>query len=138
MTVDFMKDKNKIAKAIAAYLRNKIEGFHVAYLSDEQMRELNTLIRDAVFSFLIDFGDDYSKISSPKNEKKCYKYIESLTTPFLKQTFNDKIIKKFNDIISEYYWIALADLANGALMLTLHYMFFVPTYWEDCEYVNLK
>lgn len=35
-----LNDKNRIAKAIAVYLRNNIEDFHFNYLSDEQMRFL--------------------------------------------------------------------------------------------------
>lgn len=69
MASSLLNDKNRIAKAIAVFIRNKIEDFHVKYLSDEQMRNLNPLIRNAVFTFLNDFGDEYTLISSSSNEK---------------------------------------------------------------------
>lgn len=42
----------KISKLIALSVRNGIEGFHTTYLSDEQMKELNPLIRNAVYNAL--------------------------------------------------------------------------------------
>lgn len=131
-------DTNKVAKAISAYLRNQIEDYHVEHLSDEQMRNLNPLIRNAIFSFLVDYGDDYSIISSPVNEKLCSKYIETLTNPFLKQALTDNYVQKFNNLISENIGLPLTDLANGAMMLAGYNMFYVPSYWEDCEYIKLK
>ena len=92
----FIADKNKIAKAISAYLRNQLEDFHIEYLSDEQMRYLNPLIRNAIFSFLVDYGDDYSKISYT-TELLCSKYVECLTTPFLKRTLTDNIYGRKNE-----------------------------------------
>ena len=40
------------AKYIAITVRNAMEGFHVAHLSDQQMKELNPIIRNAVFTAL--------------------------------------------------------------------------------------
>lgn len=40
-------NNNYLAKALAAYVRYHIEDFHSKHLSDEQMRELNPLIRNA-------------------------------------------------------------------------------------------
>ena len=37
---------------IAMVVRNALEDFHCKHLSDEQMKELNPLIRDAVYSAL--------------------------------------------------------------------------------------
>ena len=52
--------KNKIrkmyniyAKAIAAAVRNNMEDFHCKYLSDEQMKELNPLIRNAIYTAMV-------------------------------------------------------------------------------------
>lgn len=56
---ELIGNQNQLAKSIAAYLRNQIEDFHVAYLSDNEMKELNPLIRNAIFSYLLDYGDDY-------------------------------------------------------------------------------
>ena len=51
---DFCKklvgDRNFRAKVIAAYVRSNIEDFHVKYLNDSQMKELNPLIRNAIFT----------------------------------------------------------------------------------------
>lgn len=46
-------DLNFKAKAIAAYVRMNMEDFHCKYLSDEQMKELNPLIRNAIYTFLV-------------------------------------------------------------------------------------
>lgn len=41
-----------LAKYIAIVVRNELEDFHCKYLSDDQMRELNPLIRDGICSAL--------------------------------------------------------------------------------------
>lgn len=40
------------AKLIAAVVRNAMEDFHCEYLSDEQMAELNPIIRDSIYTAL--------------------------------------------------------------------------------------
>ena len=40
------------AKFIAIVVRNAMEGFHCKYLSDEQMKELNPIIRNAIYTAL--------------------------------------------------------------------------------------
>lgn len=50
-----MEDNNYLAKTIAAYVRMNIEDFHSEHLSDKQMKELNPLIRNAIFSFWEDW-----------------------------------------------------------------------------------
>ena len=58
-------DLNVKAKVIAAYIRENIEPFHIKYLSDEQMKELNPLIRNAIYTFLKDEEDgDIMEISA--------------------------------------------------------------------------
>jgi len=52
---DIKIDKNLQAKIIASYVRNNIEDFHCEYLSDEMMKELNPLIRNAIYTALVDF-----------------------------------------------------------------------------------
>ena len=42
-----MKD---YAKYIAIVVRNAMEDFHCKYLSDEQMKELNPIIRNAIYT----------------------------------------------------------------------------------------
>lgn len=58
-------DLNFKAKAIAAYIRMNMEDFHHKHLSDEQMKELNPLIRNAIYTFLVDeINNDLFDISS--------------------------------------------------------------------------
>lgn len=45
-------DHAAIAKVIAMCVRNELEDFHVRYLSDAQMKELNPLIRNAIYTAL--------------------------------------------------------------------------------------
>ena len=45
--------ENYLAKLIAAAVRNAMEDFHVKYLSDKQMEELNPIIRNAIYTALI-------------------------------------------------------------------------------------
>lgn len=45
---------------IAMVVRNEIEDFHCRYLSDEQMKELNPIIRNAIYTAIFAF-DNYDK-----------------------------------------------------------------------------
>jgi len=56
------KDKNLQAKIIASYVRNNIENFHCKYLDDDQMKELNPLIRNAIYTALIDFDEALTRV----------------------------------------------------------------------------
>ena len=47
-------DLNFKAKAIAAYVRMYMEDFHCEHLSNKQMKELNPIIRNAIYTFLVD------------------------------------------------------------------------------------
>ena len=139
MTASMTQDKNRIAKAAAAFLRNKIEDFHVRYLSDDQMQSLNPLIRGAIYSFLVDFGDNYTKISSKSNINKCADYILSLTIDFLrKESFPESQIKEFAEVIIDQTAVPLLDLAKGGGMLVGYEWLYVPKYWEDCVYFKIK
>lgn len=56
-------DNDYLAKTIAAYVRMNIEDFHHEHLTDEQMKELNPLIRNAIYTSLEDWTNgDFSKI----------------------------------------------------------------------------
>ena len=48
------------AKAIAAYVRMNIEDVHCEHLSDKQMKELNPLIRNAIYTFLVDESNGHT------------------------------------------------------------------------------
>lgn len=47
-----LEDENLLAKAIAIIIRNQMEDFHCKYLTDEQMKELNPIIRNSIYSAL--------------------------------------------------------------------------------------
>ncbi|MBS1779879.1 MAG: hypothetical protein JST70_11180 [Bacteroidetes bacterium] len=55
-----------IAMIIAHEVRNNIEDFHVAHLSDRQMKELNPLIREAIYNALFAIAN-YEQHPSLKN-----------------------------------------------------------------------
>jgi predicted DNA-binding protein YlxM (UPF0122 family) len=48
---------NFYAKLIAANVRNNMEDFHCKYLSDTQMKELNPLIRDAIYTAMVNMTE---------------------------------------------------------------------------------
>jgi len=50
------------AKIISIVIRNAMEDFHTKHLSDEQMKELSPIIRNAVYTAL--YGCEYRKDSS--------------------------------------------------------------------------
>jgi hypothetical protein len=53
-----IKKANQLqAKYIAIVVRNAMEDFHSKYLSDEQMRELNPIIRNAIYTALYTIND---------------------------------------------------------------------------------
>lgn len=47
-----LKDEKSVALYIAMVIRNAMEDFHVKHLSDAQMKELNPVIRDAIYTAL--------------------------------------------------------------------------------------
>jgi len=53
MGKEIRQDENNLAKLIAGVVRNKMEDFHCKYLSDEQMEELNPIIRNAIYTALV-------------------------------------------------------------------------------------
>lgn len=79
--LDNMNDNNFAAKVIAAYIRNNMEDFHCKHLNDEQMKELNPIIRNAIFT-------------------------------------------------------ALEDISKQNYRILFYSKYYVPEYWEDCEYLK--
>jgi hypothetical protein len=57
------------AKYIAMVVRNAMEDFHCKHLSDEQMKELNPVIRNAVYTAI------YGFMTSSRSEKS-KRYVE--------------------------------------------------------------
>jgi len=46
------KNSQEMAMFLAMVVRNAMEDFHHRYLSDEQMKELNTIVRNAIYTGL--------------------------------------------------------------------------------------
>ena len=51
-------DLNFKSKVIASYIRSNMEEFHYKHLSDAQMKELNTIIRNSIYTALKDIDDE--------------------------------------------------------------------------------
>ena len=79
---EMLEDDNLLAKAIASVVRNQMEDFHYKYLSDEQMKELNPIIRNSIYT-------------------------------------------------------ALQLVRENPVLLYCYSKLYVPTYWEDCERIQI-
>jgi len=60
----FKGKEEYLAMLIAAVVRNAMENFHCKYLSDAQMKELNPIIRNAIFTALIKLNEDPVKMGA--------------------------------------------------------------------------
>jgi len=58
-----IKGMQLFAKYVAIVVRNAMEGFHQKHLSDQQMKELNPIIRNAVYTAI------YTREASDKSDK---------------------------------------------------------------------
>ena len=79
---EMLEDDILLAKAIACVVRNQMEDFHYKYLSDEQMKELNPIIRNSIYT-------------------------------------------------------ALQLVRENPVFLYCYSKLYVPTYWEDCERIQI-
>lgn len=132
-----LEDKNRMSKALAAMLRNKIEDFHVSYLSDDQMKELNPLLRNAIFTFLTDFDGIREQLDEIGSIQDCCNYIEAATIPFFQKYLStEEVFDEFLDLIFEELQIGMVDAADSGVMLISNEKLFVPQYWEDCIYLE--
>ena len=130
-----INDKNNLAKSIAVYIRNSIEDIHVDYLSDDDMRRLNSLIRNAIFSFLIDYRYENVNINNTELRTYACEYIQKNTIDhFRALRISDKVIAEFYVIIKDCIADTFLDIEKGATMLAGYSMIYVPSYWEDCVY----
>ena len=59
------EESQQLAKYIAMVVRNAIEDFHCRHLTDDQMRELNPLVRNAVATAMHAF-DHYERSDAAK------------------------------------------------------------------------
>ena len=51
-TLKHSKNSQEITMFLAMVVRNAMEDFHVKHLTDEQMRELNPIVRNAIYTGL--------------------------------------------------------------------------------------
>jgi len=58
-----VKDDQKLASYVAMVIRNAMEDFHCQHLTDDQMKELNPIIRNAVCTALHAFNN-YEKAAA--------------------------------------------------------------------------
>ena len=77
MEYELSENDNRAAKFIAAVVRNCMEDFHCAHLSDAQMKELNPIIRNAIYTALVlmdkkpDFVNLYYQLYVPEYWEDC-------------------------------------------------------------------
>lgn len=137
IAIEILNDKNRLAKAIAVHVRNGIEDFHWKYLSDENMRELNTRIRNAIYTFLMDFDKDICDISAERDVHKCIDYIaKNVYIYFLDIGISDELVMEFDEAVFVQIYESFYDISNGGMMMAELEILEVPKYWEDCIYVN--
>jgi hypothetical protein len=71
------KLENSAAKLIAIVVRNCMEDFHVKHLSDAQMKELNPIIRNAIYTALVQMRENpdgmggYGQLYMPQYWEDC-------------------------------------------------------------------
>lgn len=73
----------RMSLVIAMHIRNEMENFHAEHLSDEQMKELNPIIRQATYDIL-----NYLKVAS-NDENKGGKIVAKGVINFLIQSIPD-------------------------------------------------
>lgn len=105
MASEILCDKNRLAKAIAVHMRNGIENFHWKYLSDDNMREINPKIRNAIYTFLVDLGDKVDKVSMEDDANTCFDYVIANTYDYLIGIgISDELSNKFyEEVLSRLY-----------------------------------
>ena len=71
------KPEDGLAKTIAIVVRNQMEDFHCKHLSDAQMKELNPIIRNAIYTTLVQLKEHpvelsmYAKLFIPDYWEDC-------------------------------------------------------------------
>lgn len=137
MASEILCDKNRLAKAIAAHVRNGIENFHCKYLSDDNMREINPRIRNAIYTFLMDFNRDVIEISADCDIHSCINYVAKNTYCYLINVgISNELISEFDEAVFNRLYECLYDISNGDMFMVELDMLRVPKYWEDCVYVE--
>ena len=134
---EVLNDKNRLAKAIAVHIRNGIEDFHWKYLSDEDMHELNPRIRNAKYTFLMDFKKDICSISAECDTHGCIDYIANNAYIYLLDIgISNELVVEFDECVFKRLYESFYDISNGGMMMAELEILRVPKYWEDCVYID--
>lgn len=134
---EVLNDKNRLAKAIAVHIRNGIEDFHWKYLSDEDMHELNPRIRNAIYTFLMDFKKDICSISAECDRHGCIDYIANNAYIYLLDIgISNELVVEFDECVFKRLYESFYDISNGGMMMAELEILRVPKYWEDCVYID--
>lgn len=134
---EVLNDKNRLAKAIAVHIRNGIEDFHWKYLSDEDMHELNPRIRNAIYTFLMDFKKDICSISAECDTHGCIDYIANNAYIYLLDIgISNELVVEFDEYVFKRLYESFYDISNGGMMMAELEILRVPKYWEDCVYID--
>ena len=137
MASEILCDKNRLAKAIAVHVRNGIENFHWKYLSDDNMREINPKIRNAIYTFLVDLGDKVDKVSMEDDANTCFDYVIANTYDYLIGIgISDELSNEFYEEVRSRLYQSFYDISDdGRAMVWLENLY-IPKYWEDCVCVD--
>lgn len=134
---EVLNDKNRLAKAIAVHIRNGIEDFHWKYLSDEDMHELNPRIRNAIYTFLMDFKKDICSISAECDTHGCIDYIaNNAYICLLDIGISNELVVEFDECVFKRLYGSFYDISNGGMMMAELEILRVPKYREDCVYID--
>jgi len=94
--VDDMPDEQEIqsmqtyAKYIAMVVRNAMEDFHCKHLTDEQMKELNPIIRNAIYTAIYGFMTAERSAKSKRYAEHMFRMIPAYWEgPVLLVDFNE-------------------------------------------------
>ena len=72
-----LDNTTQVSLLIAKYIRNEMEDFHCKHLTDEQMKELNPIIRQAIYDISI-FIKHANNCKDADEQLMCQHTIESL------------------------------------------------------------
>lgn len=134
---EVLNDKNRLEKAIAVHIRNGIEDFHWKYLSDDNMREINPRIRNAIYTFLVFYEKENNSLPNCNNIEICMDYISNNTYGFLLDIgVNMELICEFDESIFVRLYESLYDISIGGNLMAELDILRVPKYWEDCLYID--
>lgn len=126
---EVLNDKNRLAKAIAVHIRNGIEDFHWKYLSDEDMHELNPRIRNAIYTFLMDFKKDICSISAGCDTHECIDYIYNNAYIYLLDIgISNELVVEFDECVFKRLYESFYDISNGGMMMAELEILRVPKY----------